>query len=212
MSCLAYVVDVIVEGQSVVYCHTETFYRSCNRNSNVGNCDIVDLWYRPLSSSGTNDDRFGFVHCDQWDVKPLLTHSRRNYRPIKAFQKFSRITHSATLLICYETQKPSSVNTRGITRLIVCCLFFFRLFFVFLFSLPSSCFANCRGLTLSSRLLFVMCCVHFPATETVRRLPFRIKVLLGVLGPKELLLEFRYFPQIRCGFRQITLTTCLQLL
>jgi len=60
-SCLAYVVDVIVEGQSVVYCHIETLYCSCNRNGNVGDCDVVDLWFRLLSSSGTNDDRFGFV-------------------------------------------------------------------------------------------------------------------------------------------------------
>ena len=57
----AYVVDVIVEGQSVIYCHTETLYCSCNRNSNAGDCDVVDLWFQPLSSSGTNDDRFGFV-------------------------------------------------------------------------------------------------------------------------------------------------------
>ena len=61
MTCIAYVVDVIVEGQRGVYCHTETFYRSCNKNSNAGDCDVVDSWFRPLSGSGTNDDRFGFV-------------------------------------------------------------------------------------------------------------------------------------------------------
>ena len=61
MSCLAHVVDVVIEGQSVVYYHTETLYCSCNRNSNASNCDVVDFWFRPLSSSGTNDNRFGFV-------------------------------------------------------------------------------------------------------------------------------------------------------
>jgi len=61
MSCLAYVVNVIVEGQSVVNCHTETLYCSCNRKGDAGDCDVVDSWFRPLSGSGTNDDRFGFV-------------------------------------------------------------------------------------------------------------------------------------------------------
>ena len=61
MNCLAYTVDVIVEGQSVVYGHTETLYCSCNRNSNTGDYNVVDLWFWPLSSSGTNDDCFGFV-------------------------------------------------------------------------------------------------------------------------------------------------------
>jgi len=51
-SCLAYVVDVIT--CCLLYC-------CCNRNSNAGECDVVDLWFRPLSSSGTNDDRSGFV-------------------------------------------------------------------------------------------------------------------------------------------------------
>jgi len=36
-----------------VYCHTETLYCSCNGNSKAGDCDIVDLWFRPLSSSST---------------------------------------------------------------------------------------------------------------------------------------------------------------
>jgi len=44
MSCLAYIVDVTVERQSVVYCHTETLYCSCNRNSNVGDC--IEFWVR----------------------------------------------------------------------------------------------------------------------------------------------------------------------
>jgi len=58
MSCLACVVDVIVERQHVVGGHTEALYSSCNRNSNTGNCD-VDLWFRPLSSPGINDNRSG---------------------------------------------------------------------------------------------------------------------------------------------------------
>jgi len=52
MSCFAYVGDVIT--CCLLYC-------CCNRNSNAGECDVVDLWFRPLSSSGTNDDRSGFV-------------------------------------------------------------------------------------------------------------------------------------------------------
>ena len=45
MNCLAYTVDVIVEGQSVVYGHTETLYCSCNSNSNAGDYNVVDLWF-----------------------------------------------------------------------------------------------------------------------------------------------------------------------
>ena len=37
--------------------HTETLYCSCNRSSNAGDCDVVDLWFRPLSSSGTSQWR-----------------------------------------------------------------------------------------------------------------------------------------------------------
>ena len=74
MSCLAYVSNVIVEGQSVVNCHTETLYCSCNRNSDAGDCDVVDLWFRPLSGSGTNDDRFGFVWIQK---KPVGVRNQR---------------------------------------------------------------------------------------------------------------------------------------
>jgi len=76
MSCLAYVFNVIVEGQSVANCHTETLYCSCNRNSDAGDCDVVDLWFRPLSGSGTNDDRFGFVWIQTKPVGLLLPMSR----------------------------------------------------------------------------------------------------------------------------------------
>ena len=52
MGCLTYGVNVIIEGQCIVYNHAEALYCSCNRNSNVSNCDIVDFWFRPLSCSG----------------------------------------------------------------------------------------------------------------------------------------------------------------
>jgi len=55
VSCLAYVVDLIVEEQRVVCGHTETLYCSCSGNRNyTGDCDIVSSvvptvvlrWYR----------------------------------------------------------------------------------------------------------------------------------------------------------------------
>jgi len=54
-----------------------------------------------------------------------------------------------------------------------CLLYSLSTLLCLFFSFTS--FVNCRGLKLSSRLnLFVLCCVHFPATETVRRLSFRV--------------------------------------
>jgi len=41
---------------------------TCNRNSNAGDCDVVDLCFRPLSSPGTDDNRFGFVRIQ---AKPV---------------------------------------------------------------------------------------------------------------------------------------------
>ena len=44
-----------------IYGHTEALHCSCDGNCNVGNCDVVDLWLRPLSCTDTDDGRFGFV-------------------------------------------------------------------------------------------------------------------------------------------------------
>ena len=67
MSCLAYVVDVIVEGQSVVCCHTETLYCSCDRNSNAGDCDVVDLWFRPCFNT--------VLYCEIFPIADVIAFS-----------------------------------------------------------------------------------------------------------------------------------------
>ena len=52
-SCLARVIVVVIEGQRVVCVHTEASYYSCNRNSYVSDCNIVDLWFRFMSCIDT---------------------------------------------------------------------------------------------------------------------------------------------------------------